>query len=793
MKILIQKITIMLLLSLITNISFSQTTPDPYYDVQSNENGDPLYFKHQIIIAFSPELLKKNVIDNKELIHGKLSDFFTENAITLATNLGIWNNDIADAPTSKIYPFLDSDDTLSLTRSGEIITISKYWATLLVYWPTADTTPIIEVCDSLNKFYPIIEFAHPNYFYQLSSVPNDPLYYTYQQNLQHDPYNPYFLSDAHMNIENAWDIETGSSEIKLGIYDYPINYTHEDFGGGTLATSKIKGGKVYYIDAVTGKTVPKDIGAFTISTTYENHGTLVAGIAAAIRNNDLGIAGVAGGDFAATNVGTSLYTFGIFGEPGVQVKNPININSPLCSDADASAAIVEGANYILQPNGSYTGYGLDIENHSWGGDALSEDVKRAIKGAARNQCVLVCSRGNNTSSHNTNGTNDVKYPATYNDEWVLSVGASGSNKERLNIFDKNVGGADLWSSMYGKKMDVLAPGSLNYVASTLDGVLQSTKSGSGYCLATNYCNFDGTSASAPHVSGLASLLLSKYRPVNGFYDRLEPEDIENLIEQYADHKAPSPLLYNDDQGWGLIDPDNTLDKIKNNKYKVYHFANGWPVTHTNKGNVTITLPVPSIGTVGLFGKPAGSYNCEKWEIKQNYTHTYGVNEQILGYWKRLNSTFGSNDFGVSPLTDDDFAEYSFTQSGNVLNVEAKSYAYKIIATGEWLYKNPNQIVTAFSVHTYDSTKSNINESTKPTIALKLYPNPATKQITIELNNSKMESFLLFDINGRQQSVEIIMNSKSLVINTANLPQGFYICKTALSNGTIAVNKLLINN
>ncbi|MCF8429922.1 MAG: T9SS type A sorting domain-containing protein [Bacteroidia bacterium] len=57
----------------------------------------------------------------------------------------------------------------------------------------------------------------------------------------------------------------------------------------------------------------------------------------------------------------------------------------------------------------------------------------------------------------------------------------------------------------------------------------------------------------------------------------------------------------------------------------------------------------------------------------------------------------------------------------------------------------------------------------------------------------MESFLLFDINGRQQSVEIIMNSKSLVINTANLPQGFYICKTALSNGTIAVNKLLINN
>lgn len=777
MKILIQKITIMLLLSLITNISFSQTTPDPYYDVQSNENGDPLYFKHQIIIAFSPELLKKNVIDNKELIHGKLSDFFTENAITLATNLGIWNNDIADAPTSKIYPFLDSDDTLSLTRSGEIITIPKYWATLLVYWPTADTTPIIEVCDSLNKFYPIIEFAHPNYLYSKNSAPNDPLYLTNQNNLQYDPFNSSY-PDGHINIENAWDIETGSSVIKLGIFDDPIMYNHEDFGGGTLATSKIKGGKVYYSNP-TGK--PVDISSFSLSLVTENHGTKVAGVAAAIRNNEKGIAGVAGGDFTQGNVGTSLYTFGIFGTGAIY-----------CSDADASAAITEAANYILQPGGTYTGYGLDIQNHSWGGIPSSSNVGRAIKGAARNQCVVVCCRGNNVQpTDDENGTDVFYYPASYNDEWVISVGASGNNKERLNIKDNNVGGPEKWSSMYGKGMDVLAPGSWDYVPSPVDYGIQSTKSGLS-CFGSDYCEFSGTSAAAPNVSGLAALLLSKYRPVNGFYERLEPEDIENLVEQYADHIAPSPF-YSDKQGWGLIDPDNTLDKIKNNKYKVYHFANGWPRTTTNMGNITIIVPVPSVGIVGLFGLPAGNHVMEKWKIEESYTNVFGSSEQILGYWPRLNSTYGYKDFSSNALTDDEHSSFTFTQTGSTLTVTATTYAYKDISKNLWLNYDPNNAKTAYSVHTYDPTKSNINETNKPTTTLKLYPNPATKQVTVELNGEKMEDLQLFDMNGKKQNVTFIINAKSIIIDTANLKEGFYICKTILGNGSIAMNKILITN
>lgn len=751
-----------------------------FFQIQTNENGNPLYFKHQIIIAFNPDLLNKSIIDNKEFVHGKLTDFFTQEAIDLASSIGLWNDEISNTPTSKIYSFLDSDDTLSLTRSGETIEIPKYWATLLVYWPLTDPTPILQICDSLNKFYPIIEFAHPNYLYFKNSVPNDPLYSPYQNNLQYNPLNGF--PDGHINIENAWNIETGSSVIKLGVFDDPIMYNHEDFGGGTLATSKIKGGKVYYTNP-TGK--PVDISSFSLGLVTDNHGTQVAGIAAAIRNNEKGIAGVAGGDFTQGNTGVSLYTFGIFGPGGIY-----------CGDVDASAAITEAANYILQPNGTYTGYGLDIQNHSWGGIPRSSNVGRAIKGAARNQCVLVCSRGNDPNDPGLeNGTNKDNYPATYNDEWVISVGASGNNRKRLNIQTNNVSSYPvLWSSMYGKAMDVIAPGDWYYVPTTIDNNVYSNRTGSVYaCFGTNYCEFNGTSASAPHVSGLAGLLLSKYRPVNGFFERLEPEDVENLIEKYAEHWASGPSFYNDDQGWGLINPDNTLDKIKNNQYKIYHFTNGWPRTETNMGNITINVPSPTAGNPGLFGLPTGNNVVEKWKIVETYTNTFGSNEQILGYWPRLNATNGLKDFSSNGLTDDEHASYTFSLSGSTLTVTVTTYAYKNTSTRLWLNYDKSKVKTAYSVHTFDPTKSAINEVNLSKIELKLYPNPASNKIIIDLENNKVETIEVFDINGKNQSISYLINSKTVLLNTQQLANGIYICKTMLTNGSIAINKIIISH
>ena len=74
-KLFVRTFTVLLLILLRFNLLYAQIESS-YYEIQTNENGDPVYFKHQIIIAFSPDLLKKDVIDNKSFIHGKLSDFF---------------------------------------------------------------------------------------------------------------------------------------------------------------------------------------------------------------------------------------------------------------------------------------------------------------------------------------------------------------------------------------------------------------------------------------------------------------------------------------------------------------------------------------------------------------------------------------------------------------------------------------------------------------------------------------------------------------------------------------------
>ncbi|MEI7978518.1 MAG: S8/S53 family peptidase [Bacteroidota bacterium] len=779
-----------LLLTLFTFTYANAQMDSTYYEIQTNENGDPIYFKHQIIIAFNPELLNKIIINDSNFVNGVLANFLSDSAITLINSFGLWNETLANSITHKIYRSLDTDDTLSLTRSGETISIPKYWATLLVYWPLIDETPVIEICDSLNMLHPIIEFAHPNFLYKLNtpSVPNDPYYSTDQFNLHINSNSPI---NGNIEIENAWSIETGSPEIKMGIFDAPIIYTHVDFGGGTLATSKIKGGRLYY-DGLS-LTKPTDIAAFNINTTYSNHGTNVAGIAAAIRNNEKGIAGVAGGDFANGNVGTSLYTFGIFGD-----NSQTNSPSALASDARISEAITDGANYILQPNGSYKGYGLDIQNHSWGQIVLSDNVKRAIKGAARNQCINVCSRGNDDNTVNTFGTTTLNFPATYNDEWVLSVGASGNNKVRLNITAGNVGvvngtsypsgGNPLpWSSMYGKGMDVLAPGAQSLLITTNSNIPTSFEY---FCqdVTDKYCYFNGTSAAAPHVSGLAALILSKYRPINGFNERLEPEDVEHLIEQYADHKAPAPNYYNDDQGWGLINPDNTLDKIKDNKYKIYHFTNGWPRTETYKGNVTITIP-----TGGAFNYNQGTVlnNVEKWEIVENYTHTYNSTEQILGYWERLNSTVGLKDFSSNTVSEDDYADFKFTKNGNILDVKVTTYAYKV-TPNKWL--NLNSIAdakTAFSVHTFDPTKSAIQENTKTKTLLTLYPNPTNNKVVVNSSNNEIIDIAVLDLNGKLQKINYINKNGTYEIDTQFLESGVYFCKATLKNNQVAISKLII--
>ncbi len=107
----------------------------------------------------------------------------------------------------------------------------------------------------------LIETAQKNYIFTPDATPNDPLY----------PRQDHF---AQINGSAAWDVSTGASTVVIAVVDTGVNGSHEDL------TAKVADGWNIY----DNNTNYADVAG---------HGTQVAGTAAAVSNNAVGVAGVA--------------------------------------------------------------------------------------------------------------------------------------------------------------------------------------------------------------------------------------------------------------------------------------------------------------------------------------------------------------------------------------------------------------------------------------------------------------------------------------------------------------------
>ena len=106
----------------------------------------------------------------------------------------------------------------------------------------------------------LIEEVHKNYILQASAIPDDPL----------------FVSEDHLtqaDVPDAWDVTVGADDVAIAIVDTGVDPDHPD-----LADKIIDGWNIYDNNA-----------DFADSA---GHGTKVAGVAAAISDNNLGVAGV---------------------------------------------------------------------------------------------------------------------------------------------------------------------------------------------------------------------------------------------------------------------------------------------------------------------------------------------------------------------------------------------------------------------------------------------------------------------------------------------------------------------
>lgn len=202
------------------------------------------------------------------------------------------------------------------------------------------------------------------------------------------------------------------------------------------------------------------------------HGTHVAGTIGAATNNNLGVAGI------NWNVKILAIKCGC-------VSNDI-VNGP------------QGVVYAAD-------HGAKVINMSWGGSG-SNTLEDAIEYAYGEGAVLVGAAGNT----NPNGSPNVIYPARYDE--VIAVAASTPDDERASF------------SHYGGDVDVAAPG-VNILSLRAEGT--DMYGGGQHIVGEDYYVAQGTSMAAPHVSGLAALILAQN-------SNLSPDGVKAKIVDYAD-------------------------------------------------------------------------------------------------------------------------------------------------------------------------------------------------------------------------------------------------------------------
>lgn len=283
---------------------------------------------------------------------------------------------------------------------------------------------------------PSTQGAEPSFVANVTQVtPSDPRFRSNQQ-----------WGLAKIEAERAWTITTGSNTQIIGVVDTGVDYNHEDLLGKVLLGR----------DEVNDDNDPID---------DNDHGTHVAGIAAANSNNSIGISGT-----SWDNSILAVKVFNAFGH-----ASRLQVAKGIRNAVDRNAAII---------------------NLSFGSSSRSETEAKAIDYANKAGRLIVAAAGNNNCPKKS-------YPGGYNDTEVFSDKSYNTRVLGVGATDQNDNHA-IWKSNqpqctpnsgsnFGPWVDITAPGT--EILSTIRN--------------NGYDNFNGTSMATPFVSGVAALVWSQ--------------------------------------------------------------------------------------------------------------------------------------------------------------------------------------------------------------------------------------------------------------------------------------------
>lgn len=381
---------------------------------------------------------------------------------------------------------------------------------------------------------------------------------------------------ANVRADVVWQAGFRGQGVVVTIVDDGVQANHPDFAGGFSPANSWNYGN--------GQSDPSPTDAGS------NHGTAVAGVAAARGNNTLGTIG------AAPEAWLGGITFGTAG-PASQYTDAI----------------------LFRSSGPVANRGIDIKNYSfhWGYGTVTSSDAQAIGTSSQAGTIHVWSAGNDVQ--------DSNWLMNQASPWSITVAALGSN----SVF------SDYTS--FGANVTCTAPssstGQLSITTTDRTGASGYNTNGNtgGFYADLDYNNtFGGTSSSAPLVAGVLAL-------ARGANPNADSRLMKHILARTATKVDPTQSSYvggwstnaagvnfSAYYGFGAIDAVETVESA----YMVYGStplvtwssgvrAVGAPVTDASQTAVTRQLTVPQ------------SFPLEEVVLRVQATHTRGGDLEVF--------------------------------------------------------------------------------------------------------------------------------------------------------------------
>jgi len=343
---------------------------------------------------------------------------------------------------------------------------------------------------------PEVVYAHPDYRRTVELVPDDPFFASSGSWNQSYP----DLWGLHaIGVEAAWEQSTGDG-ITVAVVDTGVATGHPDLAanlwvnGGEIPANGVDDDSNGYVDDHRGWDFAGDDND---PHDVFGHGTHVAGTIAAVGDNGRGVVGV--------SWRSRIMDVQVFDSSG----------------SGLSSVLAQGIVYAAEN-------GADVINCSFGGPQITPVMVDAIETALALGAIVVASAGN--SSADVDAFEPAAIPG------VIAVSATTRLGETATFSNR------------GEAISVAAPG-VDVLSLRAPGFAL------GPIVASEYMRLSGTSMAAPHVAGVAALLLAA-QPA------LDAEQVRWHLELNAQQPGSPGFegeTWNPQFGYGIVDAERVFD------------------------------------------------------------------------------------------------------------------------------------------------------------------------------------------------------------------------------------------